>query len=422
MNDSQALTYTHSLKRLGKTPGLVCLQAVLERLGNPQDTLRVLHVAGTNGKGSVCALTASVLQAAGYKTGLFTSPFLVSFYERMQINGQNISPDCYARLATKVQEASFAVGEELSQFAFITAVAFCYFAQEECDVVVLETGLGGRLDATNVVKAPLATAITAIGLDHTDLLGDTLEQIAAEKCGIIKEGAPVVLSSCQAPEVIGVVMEHAARKGVSVILPNPNAVTPFDMTPHATRFAYGGEEYALSLHGAYQWQNAVTALDLLRSAKGLTVSQDAIRQGFLSAVHPARCQVLRKDPLILLDGAHNPQGAQALSQTLTAFLEEQKVIGVCGVMSDKAATDLAAAMGNHCSHLIGVTPNSPRSLPAQELADIFAPYCTTEIRQVDGALLQTIQSQNQPVVIFGSLYLAGEILGLWEEQNPPCGL
>ncbi len=415
MNDSQALNYTHSLKRLGSTPGLACLQAVLHRLGDPQNRLQVLHVAGTNGKGSVCALTASVLQAAGYKTGLFTSPFLVSFYERIQINGQNIAPDGYARLATKVKEASAAVGEELSQFAFITAVALCYFEQEECDVVVLETGLGGRLDATNVVPAPLATAITAIGLDHTDLLGDTLEQIAAEKCGIIKEGASVVLSPCQSPEVIGVVMEHAAQKGVSVILPNQNAVTPLDMTPHATRFAYGGQEYALSLHGAYQWQNAVTALELLRSAKGLTISEDAIRQGFLSAVHPARCQVLRADPLILLDGAHNPQGADALSQTLTAFLGEQKAVGVCGVMSDKAAKDLAREMGKHCSHLIAVTPNNARSLPAGELADIFAPYCSTEIQQIDNQLLKTIRSQKDPVVIFGSLYLAGEILGLWGE-------
>ena len=416
MNPSQALTYTHTLKRLGKTPGLACIRAVLERLGNPQENLPVLHVAGTNGKGSTCAVTASVLQAAGYKVGVFTSPYLVRFYERIQINGERIPAEAYARLAAKVKAITDELGEELSQFAFITAVGFCWFCEQNCDVVVLETGLGGRLDATNVVQKPLATAITAVGLDHTDLLGNTLEQIATEKCGIMKEGVPVVLAPGQAPEVVAVAMERAAKLNCRVILPNIAALTVDEITPNATRFSYGGQSYDLSLHGAYQPQNAVTALELI-GASGLAVSKKAMQKGLMSAVHPARCQVLRERPLIVLDGAHNPQGAQALSQTLTAFLGDTKAVGVCGVMSDKAAAELAQAMGNHLCRLIAVTPQNPRSLPAGKLAEQFSLFCETATARVDSQLLKTLWGETRPVVMFGSLYLAGEILSLLEESQ-----
>ncbi len=416
MNSSQALTYTHSLKRLGKTPGLACIQAVLERLCNPQENLQILHVAGTNGKGSVCAVAASVLQAAGYKVGLFTSPYLVSFYERMQVDGKPIPDREYARLATKVKAVTDELGEELSQFAFITAVAFCYFYEQNCHVVVLETGLGGRLDATNVVKKPLATAITAVGLDHTDLLGDTIEQIAKEKCGILKQNVPVVLSPGQPTQVIAVAMEQAANLNCKVILPGASALTVDEITPEATRFTYGGRSFSLSLHGAYQPQNAVTALELI-GASGLVVTEQAIQNGLANAVHPARCQVLRKEPLILLDGAHNPQGATALAKTLHHFLGEQKAVGVCGVMSDKAAQELASAMGERLCKLIAVTPNNARALSAEKVADLFSPCCETVVATVDDGLLKTLWGEPRPVVIFGSLYLAGEILTLLEESK-----
>ncbi len=414
MNRLQALTYTHSLKRLGKTPGLACIQTVLKRLGNPQETLRVIHVAGTNGKGSVCAMTASILQAAGYRVGLYTSPYLVSFYERMQVNRQPIDGEDYARLAAQVKAVTDELGEELSQFAFITAVAFCYFQEQSCDVVVLETGLGGRLDATNTVSRPLVTAITAVGLDHTDLLGNTIEQIATEKCGIIKRGAPVVLSPEQPAQVVAIAMEQAARLGVPVILPNASAIAVTELRPAATRFAYGGQDYTLSLNGTYQPYNAVTAIETVKAAKELQVPEQAIVQGLCQAVHPGRCQVLRAEPLVLLDGAHNPQGARALSQTLTAFLGTQKAVGVCGVMTDKAAAELAQTMGQHLCRLVAVAPQNPRALPAERLAKVFAPHCPATTATVAQAL-QAVQQETCPVVIFGSLYLAGEILLLWEK-------
>jgi dihydrofolate synthase/folylpolyglutamate synthase len=391
MNYSQALTYTHSLKRLGSTPGLACLGQVMEKLGNPQEKLSCIHVAGTNGKGSVCAFTASILQQAGYKVGLYTSPFLVDFRERFQINGQMIEEDTYARLAEKVKIAMEAVGEELSQFAFITAVAFCYFEEQNCDVVVLETGLGGRLDATNIIEKPLVTAITAIGLDHTELLGDTLEEIAREKCGIIKKSALVVLSPGQPIEVVATVMEYAAKAGVQVILPNGVQIT--ETSPSATNISYGGQEYALSLHGEYQPLNAVTAMEIVKALKGFCVREEHIQKGLASAGHKGRCQVLRQDPLILLDGAHNPQGATALSATLTQWLGQDKAIGVCGVMSDKAAKDLAKAMGGHLSKLIAVTPHTPRALSAEKLAEIFAPYCPASTMELGEGFLSFLKNQ-----------------------------
>ncbi len=417
MNYQQALEYTQSLKRLGKTPGLACLSRVMNALGNPGERLNVIHVAGTNGKGSVCAITASVLKEAGYKVGLFTSPFLVDFRERFQICGEYIPKETYAALCEQVKSAMETLGEELSQFAFITAVAYLWFAEENCDLVVLETGLGGRLDATNLVQHPLVCAITNISLDHTELLGNTVEEIMAEKCGIMKENGVTVLSLGQEVEALSVAMETAAKTGNRLVVPNAPALEIKEVSVKGTVFSYGDEEYTLSLPGEYQPINAVTALEILNvlSEKGYGVSKPAIKKGLANAKHPARCQVLRSSPLILLDGAHNPDGAKALAKTLQAFLQGEKAVGICGVMSDKAATDLRDAVAPYLETLVAVTPNSPRSLQAEELATLFEECCQTQTAPVDEKLIAYIKSQTGPVVIFGSLYLAGEILGLWDE-------
>jgi dihydrofolate synthase/folylpolyglutamate synthase len=233
-------------------------------------------------------------------------------------------------------------------------------------------------------------------------------------CGIIKKSAPVVLSPGQPIEVVATVMEYAAKAGVQVILPNGVQIT--ETSPSATNISYGGQEYALSLHGEYQPLNAVTAMEIVKALKGFCVREEHIQKGLASAVHKGRCQVLRQDPLILLDGAHNPQGATALSATLTQWLGQDKAIGVCGVMSDKAAKDLAKAMGGHLSKLIAVTPHTPRALSAEKLAEIFAPYCPASTMELGEGFLSFLKNQTQPTVIFGSLYLAGEVLGLW--ANP----
>ncbi len=417
MNYQQALEYTQSLKRLGKTPGLACLSRVMNWLGNPQETLKAVHVAGTNGKGSVCAMTASVLQQAGYKVGLFTSPYLVDFRERFQVNGEYISEGAYASHCRKVKEAVDSLGEDLSQFAFITAVAFCYFAQEQCDLVVLETGLGGRLDATNLISHPLVTAITNISLDHTELLGNSVGEIMREKCGIMKENGVTVLSLGQEVEALAVAMETAAQTGNRLIVPNAAALQVKEVSAKGTTFSYGDEEYTLSLLGEYQPINAVTALEILNvlGEKGYGVTKPAVKRGLANARHLGRCQILRQNPLVLLDGAHNPDGAKALAKTLDEFLQDKKAIGICGVMSDKAATDLRDEIAPYLKTLVAVTPNSPRSLEAEDLAKLFEERCETQTALVNEELIAFIKSQTKPVVIFGSLYLAGEFLGLWEK-------
>lgn len=417
MDYQQAFEFTQGLKRLGKTPGLACLWRVMEALGSPQTRLKVIHVAGTNGKGSVCAITASVLKEAGYKVGLFTSPYLVEFTERFQINGKHIPKEEYALLCSQVKSVTDVLGEELSQFAFITAVAYLWFAKEHCDLVVLETGLGGRLDATNLVEHPLVCAITNVSLDHTELLGDTVEKIMAEKCGIMKEGGVTVLSLGQKVEALAVAMETAAKTGNRLVIPNAPALQVKEVSAKGTAFTYGEEEYTLSLLGEYQAVNAVTALEIVKvlSEKGYGVSKSAIQKGLNKACHPGRCQVLRQSPLILLDGAHNPDGAAALAKTLECFLQGEKAVGVCGVMSDKAAIPLRDAVVPHLETLVAVTPHSPRSLPAEELAKLFNGYCSTQTAPVDETLAAFLRAQTKPVVIFGSLYLAGEILALWRE-------
>ena len=417
MNYQQAFEFTQNLKRLGKTPGLACLSRVMKSLGNPQEKLKVIHVAGTNGKGSVCAMTASVLQAAGYRVGLFTSPFLVDFRERFQINGKYIEKETYAALCEQVKTAMEQEGEDLSQFAFITAVAYLWFAKEHCDLVVLETGLGGRLDATNLVKSPLVCAITNVSLDHTELLGNTVEEIMGEKCGIMKENGVTVLSLGQSVEAVAVAMETAAKTGNRLVIPNAPALKIKEVSVQGTAFTYGDEEYTLSLLGEYQPTNAVTALEIVKvlSEKGYGVSKPAIQKGLKNACHLGRCQVLRSAPLVLLDGAHNPDGATALAKTLKTFLQGEKAVGICGVMSDKAATHLRDAVAPYLKSLVAVTPHSPRSLKAEELAKLFEECCPTQTAPVDEQLISYIKSQTAPVVIFGSLYLAGEILGFWDE-------
>lgn len=417
MNYQQALAFTQSLPRLGGSPGLACVKKIMKRLGNPQEKLRVIHVAGTNGKGSVCVMTASVLQAAGYRVGLFTSPYLVDFRERFQLNGTMISQADYAQYANAVRSAMEQSGETLSQFAFITAVAFCWFAHIGCDFVVLETGLGGRLDATNIITKPAVTAITSISFDHTELLGKTIAAIAREKCGIMKQGCTAVLSPGQPMDAVTVAMEQAALLGCSLVIPNSSSIHLNNMDADGTSFEYGGNIYRLSLRGEYQPQNAVTAIEIIIALQkqGVLIEQSAIQKGLLTANHPGRCQVLRKRPLVLLDGAHNPGGAAALAGTLSSYIGNHKAIGVCGVMNDKAAKDLAAAMAPHLEQLVAVTPENGRALPAETLANVFAPFCPVMVKVVDKSLCDWIQLQTKPVVIFGSLYLAGTILQLWDD-------
>ena len=324
--------------------GLSRMVDLLERLGRPQDELRFMHVAGTNGKGSVCAYVASVLQAAGYKVGLFTSPFILCFEERIRVNGENITGEELARAVAAVRPAAAAVeaacGDHPTEFELMAAVAFEHFRAVGCDIVVLEVGLGGRLDATNVIETPEASVICRIGLDHTDLLGDTLGAVAGEKAGIVKAGAPVV-SWPQESEAMAVIEVVAAERGCELFVPDFGdlSVEPLEGVA-LRRFSWKGRGFETRLLGSYQPFNAalaLTAVDVLRG-RGWAISDEAAFAGIASARWPGRFEVVDTAPLTIVDGGHNPQGAEALAASLADLLGEEGRASVdfaLGVLADK---------------------------------------------------------------------------------------
>ena len=270
VNYSEARSYVDSTAKFGIKPGLERITKMMAYVGNPQDKLRFIHVAGTNGKGSTCTMLASILSNAGYKTGLFTSPYVIDFRERFMVDGEMISEEEFAELMTKVKTVNDILeksGCSLTQFELITAVAFLWFVRMECDVVVLECGLGGRLDSTNVIKEPLCSIITKISLDHTDILGDTVEKIAAEKAGIIKPGRPVVLAPNQPKAAISVVERKCAELGSPLIVSGMDTVSVKTLLPTMTEVIYGGLRYMVPLAGPHQVENSVTVINAARDSQ-----------------------------------------------------------------------------------------------------------------------------------------------------------
>lgn len=393
MRYSDAIGYIHSLYKFGSIPGLERITQLLEAVGNPQDDLKFIHVAGTNGKGSVCTMAAKILESAGKKVGLYTSPFILSFRERIQINGKFIPKRSLAALTKKLIDTKIVVTE----FEFITALAFLYFKSQKCEVVVLETGLGGRLDATNVIKAPLVSVITSISLDHTAVLGDTVEQIAAEKCGIVKSGCKVV-SSAQSEKAMAVIKQKAPN----VIVPCKYTILPSDFD--GQKFMYNNEEYITSLIGEHQVENAVTAIEAVK-ASGFDVSLEDVKKGLKTVFHPARMEVIRKQPLIVLDGAHNPSGAVALEK----LIKGKNFCAIIGVMADKDFGEVLEHTAPHFEKIVTVTvKENPRSLSAEELAKAVEPYNSNVC--VAASYKEAISFvKDKPFVVYGSLYLASAI-------------
>ena len=375
MTTQQAIEALHALPRMGQgAPGLARMQNLCDHLGNPEKELQCIHIAGTNGKGSLAAMTSSILTAAGYKTGLTISPYVVDFRERFQIDGEMIPPRTLANLTEKVLDAIDAIeaegGEKPVEFEAVTALAFLWFAREKCDLVVLETGLGGRCDATNVVPHKLVAAITKIGYDHMEVLGDTLDKIAAEKAGIIKEGTVVVNYPDQPAEAMGPILTAAAEAHTSIITPDKDDLTLLRGKRLENRIDYGGYRAALGLPGTHQANHAAMAVEIalaLWREFGYDISDDAILQGLADARMPARIEVLRRHPLLLLDGCHNPDGAKMLAATLTRADFEENLVGVLGVLADKDYKDMLSDLAPCFAKVYTVTPNCPRALSAEEL-------------------------------------------------------
>ena len=421
MTTQQAIEALHALPRMGQgAPGLARMQNLCDHLGNPEKELQCIHIAGTNGKGSLAAMTSSILTAAGYKTGLTISPYVVDFRERFQIDGEMIPPRTLANLTEKVLDAIDAIeaegGEKPVEFEAVTALAFLWFAREKCDLVVLETGLGGRCDATNVVPHKLVAAITKIGYDHMEVLGDTLDKIAAEKAGIIKEGTVVVNYPDQPAEAMGPILTAAAEAHTSIITPDKDDLTLLRGKRLENRIDYGGYRAALGLPGTHQANHAAMAVEIalaLWREFGYDISDDAILQGLADARMPARIEVLRRHPLLLLDGCHNPDGTKMLAATLTRADFEENLVGVLGVLADKDYKEMLSDLAPCFAKVYTVTPNCPRALSAEDLQKEARFHMDAEAADnVPDALRKAIDYADENnlagVVVCGSLYLAAE--------------
>ncbi|MBE6754226.1 MAG: bifunctional folylpolyglutamate synthase/dihydrofolate synthase [Ruminococcaceae bacterium] len=412
MTYEEALKYIGSRLRFGIKPGLERTRRLLAALGEPQDSLRFIHVAGTNGKGSVCAMTSAALMEAGCTTGLYTSPYITDFRERMQINGEMIGKDELAQLTEEVA-AHVGDADEITEFELITCIAMLWFARRGCDCVVLETGLGGRFDATNVIKQPVCATITRIDYDHTAVLGDTLAAIAGEKAGIFKEGCPVVIEPYQPQEALAVLKDTARRLGCPVVQPDEAAIEVVDSTLSGTDIRYDGVRLHIPFAGAHQIANAVTAVETLRAAG---VAEDAIVRGIAKARIPARLEVISTQPPVIIDGAHNPNGAAALADAIDALLADKRVFAVMGVLRDKDYTAELKLLGSRFERIYTCGGFSERALSGAELARIAEGYTERVVpfesceSAFDGALSAAV-AEDAAVVVCGSLYLAGAVRG-----------
>ena len=412
MTYEEALQYIHSVSWKGSRPGLSRITALMARLGNPERELNYIHVVGTNGKGSTSAMLASMLTAAGFKTGLYTSPYLVDFRERMQINGEMIPKDDLAAVTEAVQPQIDALEDSPTEFERITAIALCWFARENCDIVVLEAGMGGEFDATNVIPAPEVAVFTNIGLDHTEYLGSTVEKIAATKAGILKPGCAAVLYP-NVESVNAVIASACRQKEIPLFLPDFSAIRKkqdalsgqtFDFAPYSDLF--------LPLLGAHQLKNAAVALtsvDLLR-VRGWAISEQAVYTGLASVCWPGRLELVSNNPLLLLDGGHNAQCIEALCAALDAYLPQTPLTLVTGVLADKDWPDMYERLAPYAARVFTLTPDNPRALSAEALAAHLARY-GKPVRACTSAheALTLAKASPDPILCCGSLYLIGEI-------------
>ena len=418
MTNEEALQYIHSMHTLGSHPGLDHTRALLAAIGNPQNAYRCLHVGGTNGKGSFCAMSDAILRAAGYRVGLYTSPYVKDFTERIRVNGENIPSEDLAEITALVRDAAEKLETPPAEFELITAIAFEYFRREKVDLVVLEVGLGGRLDPTNVIEQPLLSVITGIGFDHTALLGNTLQAIAAEKAGIIKPHCPALFGggSDSAGRTLATVA-GAVRAPFRVVDRSRLRVTR--MTTDGPIFDFGDlHDLHLSLLGAYQPQNAatvLTAMEILSESAGMRIPEKAIRQGLESVVWHARFERLETDPQVFFDGAHNPQGIAAAAQSIQTYFPEEKVLILTGVMADKDYDGMIEGLKAVTARAYTVTPENPRALPAEDYAGHFHAHgiAATAYATVADALRAAradAKAEGLPLVCLGSLYLYQDVL------------
>jgi len=406
MNYQETLEYIHSTPKFSRILGNDLLRALLQKLDNPHQKLKYIHIAGTNGKGSTAAMLANILTDAGYKTGLFTSPYIERFNERMRINNICIEDDELAEITTNVREAIEKYDCPVSEFALDTTIAFLYFSKHNCDIVVLETGLGGRIDATNVIEESISV-ITSISLDHTQYLGETLEEIAKEKAGIIKENSDVILYSENKPEAIEVFKNKCIEKKSVLHLSEQPVIIDNELI-------YNNININMPLGGYYQFYNAMTAIKTaeILVKKGYNLSPENIRNGISTVKWPVRFEYINES--LIIDGAHNPDAIEKFCSSLDALNKD--ICPVIAMMEDKAVDECVQIITKYFKNVITTEINMPRCMSSVSLAEKFrSEGCNvTAISDIKTAVA-TAMSQSDTACSMGSLYLAGEVRKIFKK-------
>lgn len=420
MNITEALRYINQTAWQGSRLGLERMKVLLGLLGNPERKLKYIHIAGTNGKGSTAAMLASVLTEAGYRTGLYTSPYIQCFNERIQINGINIANEKIIEAVEQVRDFVDQMEDKPTEFELITVIAFLYFYQCQCDIVVLEVGMGGRLDSTNIIPAPEVAVITTIDLDHTRELGDTVEKIAGEKAGIIKKDCDVVLYQ-QKQSVFEVIESVCINKSARLhpVDFNHVEVTSSDLNGQSLNFE-GFREIRISLLGEYQQKNAAVVLKTLEILieKGWNITVRNIKDGMKKAKWPGRFEVLGRKPYFIVDGAHNPNGVQALADNIKVYFKDRKIIFLVGVLKDKDYEAMMRLIMPYGNKFIVVRPENSRALSQDELASFLREHGNAEVSEAGNveAGIKTaldLAKEEEVIIAFGSLYMVGSIRGFF---------
>ena len=420
MNYEEALEYIHGISWTFCKPGLERISALCKALGDPQKKLKFIHIAGTNGKGSTSAMLESVLRESGYKTGLFTSPYIRTFNERMRVDGENISDGELAEITEYVRPFADAMTDKPTEFELISAIAFEYFSRNNCDVVVLEAGMGGRLDSTNVIDSALLSIITGIALDHTAFLGDTVEKISAEKAGIIKYGCSVLFGG-EDEAAERVIREKAVEMNAPFSRVDRSSLTLHSQTLDGTVFDFGGyKNMQIRMLGSYQPRNAATvlsAIDILKE-RGFSIPDSAISRGLDTTRWQARFEVISNDPLVIFDGAHNPEGIAAAVESIRHYFGEKRVYVLTGVLRDKDYNIIASDISKVASRAFTLTPDNPRALSAEEYAEVLkergveaTPY--PDIESALSAAREQARRDGVPLICMGSLYTYSSIIELF---------
>lgn len=422
----------HEFNRFGMVLGLDRMEELLRRLGNPQDDLKVIHVAGTNGKGSVSKYLEEGLSACGYKMGLYTSPYIETFNERIRYDGADISDEdleYYGQKVVSAAEAMVADGlDSPTEFEVVTAIAFLYFADRQADITILEVGLGGIGDSTNVVKSPLASVITSISYDHMAQLGSSLADIAVNKAGIIKTGCPVIANVPQR-DAAKIIARKAYAMGsrlydISGIRAAVSDETPFSQKVSMELYEKSYSDVEISMFGRHQAENLKTALatlEILRKSGAVKLDREALYEGLKRARQPGRFEVISEDPLVIIDGAHNEAGAQALQETMAQHFAGKKILLVAGILADKEIDSIVKFLTKITDHIIVTEPDNPRKLAAEKLAEHVAEFgvAAEAVPDVEVAVHRAKElADDYDVILFaGSLYLIGDVRRLWRNER-----